>query len=120
MASRALLQRASVRRVAGLSPRVCVPSNLSLFGSLSIRGIKTNTNISTPSVTRNTNNGTVNTSSFNSFARTRKYFSTSSKANKELSQMSEEEVEGLKVQEERLMRDLHETCEWGKGEVWGR
>jgi len=34
--------------------------------------------------------------------------------------MSEEEVKGLKVEEERLMRDLHETCEWGKGEVWGR
>ncbi|CAD0111414.1 unnamed protein product, partial [Aureobasidium uvarum] len=33
--------------------------------------------------------------------------------------MSEEEVSGIKVKEERLMGDLHETCEWGKGEVWG-
>jgi hypothetical protein len=34
--------------------------------------------------------------------------------------MSEEEVSGLRVKEDRLMRDLHETCEWGKGERWGR
>lgn len=34
--------------------------------------------------------------------------------------MSEEELSGLTVQEDRLMSDLHETCEWGKGEKWGR
>jgi hypothetical protein len=52
--------------------------------------------------------------------RHQKLSSTSSKANKELATMSEEELSGLKVREERLMKDLHETCEWGKGEVWGR
>jgi hypothetical protein len=48
------------------------------------------------------------------------HFSTSTPRTKELAKMSEEEVSGLKVKEDRLMGDLHETCEWGKGEVWGR
>lgn len=39
---------------------------------------------------------------------------------KELRAMSEEELGGIKVQQERLMRDIHETCEWGVGERWGR
>ena len=51
---------------------------------------------------------------------TSRLFSTSASRTKESSKMSEEEVSGLRVKEDRLMRDLHETCEWGKGEVWGR
>lgn len=34
--------------------------------------------------------------------------------------MSAEDVAGLKVQQDRLMNDIHYTCEWGKGEAWGR
>lgn len=47
-------------------------------------------------------------------------FSVSGMRRKELRAMSEEELGGVKVQQERLMRDIHETCEWGIGERWGR
>ncbi|CAD0092429.1 unnamed protein product, partial [Aureobasidium mustum] len=48
-----------------------------------------------------------------------RHFSSSLKWNKDLKNMSKEEVWGLKVKKQRLMRDLHETCEWGVGERWG-
>jgi hypothetical protein len=25
----------------------------------------------------------------------------------------------LKIKQDRLMADIHSTCEWGKGERWG-
>lgn len=50
----------------------------------------------------------------------KRYFSVSGMWKKELRAMSEEELGGVKVQQERLMRDIHETCEWGIGERWGR
>ncbi|KAI4744706.1 amidase [Aureobasidium sp. EXF-12298] len=109
MTSRALLQRISNRGALRLSPGISVPLTSCLSSSLNTRinvnnGIICNTNVN-------------NTQS--SMNRDQKLFSTSSKANKELATMSEEELSGLSVQEERLMRDLHETCEWGKGEIWG-
>jgi hypothetical protein len=52
--------------------------------------------------------------------RNHRNFSTSTPETKELATITEDEISGLKVKEDRLMRDLHETCEWGKGEVWGR
>ena len=33
--------------------------------------------------------------------------------------MSEKQLAAIKINRERLWRDLHETCEWGKGERWG-
>jgi hypothetical protein len=110
MASRALLQRIPNRGALRLSPGVSVPLALILPSSFGTRakvnnGILCNTNVNNIRSSMN---------------RHQKLSSTSSKANKELATMSEEELSGLKVREERLMKDLHETCEWGKGEVWGR
>ncbi|TVY49651.1 N-carbamoyl-L-amino-acid hydrolase [Lachnellula occidentalis] len=34
-------------------------------------------------------------------------------------EMSEQQLAAVKINRERLWRDLHETCEWGKGERWG-
>jgi hypothetical protein len=111
MASRVLLQRISGRGTLSLSPRASsssssVPWTLHLskkYSSIRNNGILYNTNTNTINPTRN-----------------QKHFSTSAIRTKELATMSEEEVSGLKVKEDRLMGDLHETCEWGKGEVWGR
>lgn len=33
--------------------------------------------------------------------------------------MSDRDLAGLKVSRERLMEDIHYTCQWGKGEAWG-
>lgn len=33
--------------------------------------------------------------------------------------LSEKELSSIKVNRERLWRELHGTCEWGKGERWG-
>lgn len=33
--------------------------------------------------------------------------------------MSESDLNGLKVNQERLMDDIHYSCQWGKGERWG-
>ncbi|EHL01197.1 putative Uncharacterized hydrolase [Glarea lozoyensis 74030] len=33
--------------------------------------------------------------------------------------MSESQLAALKIDRDRLWRDLHETCQWGKGERWG-
>lgn len=34
-------------------------------------------------------------------------------------EMSEQQLAGVKIDRERLWRDMHETSEWGKGERWG-
>lgn len=103
MAPRALLQRLSSRRAIS-APRV------STFSALNHSSI-------TKCNSYNTTNRQLN--NFN-IVSGKRHFSFSGQWNKELKTMSEEEVGGLRVQEERLMRDLHETCEWGKGERWGR
>lgn len=33
--------------------------------------------------------------------------------------MMPEQLSGVKVDRERLWKDIHTTCEWGKGERWG-
>jgi hypothetical protein len=120
-----LLQRGSSRRALSISPRICVPSTSYLSRNLSTRNnvIINTSNINTPALSyTNTNNlSTITHTNTNlNHTRSQKHFSTSPTCSKELGSMSEEEVAGKKVKEERLMRDLHETCEWGKGEVWGR
>jgi hypothetical protein len=86
-------------------------------------GILNNRNINTTALSyTNTNNlSTItHTNTTINHTRSQKHFSTSPPRTKNLNTMSEEEVAGIKAKEERLMGDLHETCEWGKGEVWGR
>ncbi|KAG9840000.1 N-carbamoyl-L-amino acid hydrolase, partial [Aureobasidium melanogenum] len=108
MASRALLQRLPSRRAISISPRT------STFSASSYSTI-------TKCSSHHTSNNLVQTKQLNNFniVSGKRHFSSSLQWNKELKTMSEEEVSGLKVQEQRLMRDLHETCEWGKGERWG-
>ena len=36
------------------------------------------------------------------------------------SDMTARDVAALKVKQDRLMGDIHSTCEWGKGEAWGK
>jgi hypothetical protein len=45
---------------------------------------------------------------------------TAAKGTKELSKMTEEELKKVRIDQEMLMRDLHESCEWGVGVRWGR
>jgi hypothetical protein len=115
MASRVLLQQTSSRGALRLSPRISVPSASYLSNNFGTCNLYTNNKTSFRNIrpTRNTINAI-------SDARIYRNFSTSTPRTKELATMSEDEVSGLRVKEDRLMRDLHETCEWGKGEVWGR
>jgi len=32
--------------------------------------------------------------------------------------MAEEDLVAVKIDRERLWKDLHSTCEWGEGERW--
>lgn len=34
--------------------------------------------------------------------------------------MSKDEIASLKVNQERMMKTLHDTCAWGTGKRWGR
>lgn len=36
-----------------------------------------------------------------------------------VSEMSSQDLDGLKVKQDRLMRDIHHTCQWGTGQSWG-
>jgi hypothetical protein len=117
MASRALLGRAPGRGGLRISPRVYTPSSFYLSSNFTTRSNGTSINANTLI----TNITSINAIKYKmNDPKNKKYFSTSTPRNKELATMSEEELSGLKVKEDRLMRDLHETCEWGKGEVWGR
>jgi len=111
MASRVLLQRTSTRGALRISPRVSASS--ALYPSTHFYTRNNSTLFHTFNKLTNANNIYTNN------ARNQKYFSTSTIRSKKLATMSEDELSGLKVKEDRLMRDLHETCEWGKGEVWG-
>jgi hypothetical protein len=46
-------------------------------------------------------------------------FSTTSKRDVKTTEMSDEQLAAVNINRERLWRDLHSTCEWGKGERWG-
>jgi hypothetical protein len=36
-----------------------------------------------------------------------------------VAEMTDNDFKSLKVKQDRLMADIHSTCEWGKGERWG-
>ncbi|KAI7206689.1 hypothetical protein KC365_g16995, partial [Hortaea werneckii] len=36
-----------------------------------------------------------------------------------VSEMKKDDLSSLRVNQDRLMNDIHTTCEWGKGERWG-
>lgn len=36
-----------------------------------------------------------------------------------VAEMTDNDLKSLKVKKDRLMADIHSTCEWGKGERWG-
>jgi len=46
-------------------------------------------------------------------------FSTTKWRSIRTTEMSEQQLAAVKIDRDRLWRDLHETCEWGKGERWG-
>jgi hypothetical protein len=46
-------------------------------------------------------------------------FSTTSRRNVRTTEMTDEQLAAAKIDRERLWKDLHSTCEWGKGERWG-
>lgn len=49
----------------------------------------------------------------------RKSFSTTIYRNMLSSELSEADVSALRVNKERLARDLHHSCQWGFGIRWG-
>jgi hypothetical protein len=117
MASRALFQRGSSRGALRISPRVSVSSARYLSNKFTTRSNDSLYNANT----LNTNLTSINAIKIKmNDIRNHRNFSTSTPETKELATITEDEISGLKVKEDRLMRDLHETCEWGKGEVWGR
>lgn len=46
-------------------------------------------------------------------------FTSSAKWQLHTKEMNEEQLASLKVDQKRLMEDLHHTCQWGTGERWG-
>ena len=46
-------------------------------------------------------------------------FSSSPKVEIAVAEMSQKDLASLRIKQERLMNDIHSTCEWGKGERWG-
>ena len=46
-------------------------------------------------------------------------FSNSASRSISVAEMSDKDLSSLKVKQDRLMSDIHSTCEWGKGERWG-
>ncbi|KAF2765528.1 Zn-dependent exopeptidase [Teratosphaeria nubilosa] len=36
-----------------------------------------------------------------------------------VSEFTQKDWSGLRIDQDRLMKDIHSTCEWGKGERWG-
>lgn len=51
--------------------------------------------------------------------RTIRPFSTSPRSDLAVSELTHEQLASLRINRERLMNDIHTTCEWGKGEPWG-
>jgi hypothetical protein len=46
-------------------------------------------------------------------------FSASAYRSIAVAEMTDKDLQSLKVKQDRLMADIHSTCEWGKGERWG-
>jgi len=49
----------------------------------------------------------------------RRAFTVSSRWRIATAEMSEKDFASLKVNQDRLMEDIHHTCQWGTGERWG-
>ncbi|KAI7545238.1 amidase [Hortaea werneckii] len=49
----------------------------------------------------------------------RRAISSSARRAIAVSEMKKDDLSSLRVNQERLMNDIHTTCEWGKGERWG-
>lgn len=49
----------------------------------------------------------------------KRVFSTTSTWRLHTKEMDEDTLASLKVDKDRLMKDLHHTCQWGTGERWG-
>jgi hypothetical protein len=49
----------------------------------------------------------------------RRLFTTSSRCSYPAARMREEDLCGLKINQDRLMSNIHYTCQWGTGERWG-
>lgn len=49
----------------------------------------------------------------------RRHFAVSPRAAIAVNEMSPEDFASLRVDQDRMMNDIHSTCEWGKGERWG-
>ena len=47
------------------------------------------------------------------------FFSRSTQRCLAVAEMRHEDLAGLRINQDRLMNDIHSTCEWGKGERWG-
>ena len=46
-------------------------------------------------------------------------FSTTAGMNIRTTEMTEEQLAGVKIDRSRLWEELHYTCQWGPGERWG-
>jgi hypothetical protein len=46
-------------------------------------------------------------------------FSTTPRWSIHTSEMADQDFNSLKVNQERLMSDLHHVCQWGTGKRWG-
>jgi hypothetical protein len=46
-------------------------------------------------------------------------FSISAHRSIAVAEMTDNDFKSLRVKQDRLMADIHSTCEWGKGEKWG-
>lgn len=49
----------------------------------------------------------------------KRLFSSSPQAWLAVAEMRHEDLAGLRINQDRLMNDIHSTSEWGKGERWG-
>ena len=48
-----------------------------------------------------------------------RYFTSTTRKDVRTIDMSEKQLAAVKIDRDRLWRDLHATCEWGQGERWG-
>ena len=48
-----------------------------------------------------------------------RHFASSQRTAIAVAEMRKEDLASLRINQGRLMEDIHSTCEWGKGERWG-
>lgn len=49
----------------------------------------------------------------------KRLFKASAQRRLAVAEMKHEDLAGLRINQDRLMNDIHSTSEWGKGERWG-